>query len=263
VNFAYAPVNLSAAGGSPPYVWWIIPGLPSGLGVSGGTVQGTPTGPSGASNFTVQVHDAAGHVASAAASIMINPALTANGNACSKFCNVEQGCQICGTFGSQAGGTAPYTYSSTGPLPGGTSLSGLSLAGGFPQVYRNPNGTPFTATVTDALGATAAVNGVFNVFAHIFVADANLGAKLGIGSSWSLPYSGGLGMPTVALSGGTPPPGTTFSVSAASPSIVITMPAQRRVGSYKFALTITDQALCGPAAGQNCSVQPTIVITVA
>ncbi len=74
VGLAYAPVTLGAAGGTPPYSWSINSGaLPSGLGQTGNTVQGTPNGSAATSTFTVQVMDAAGAVAQAVSSITINP----------------------------------------------------------------------------------------------------------------------------------------------------------------------------------------------
>ena len=205
--------------------------------------------------------DAAGAVAQAVSSITINPTLSAAGNACSKFCNVEQFCSICGVFGSQSGGTAPYQYNLSGTLPPGTSLNGLSLVGGFPTVFSNPNGTSFTVTVMDALGASAnPVNGVFQVFPHISIANATFNAKVGTAFTWRMAYSGGVGTPTIDQPAGMPP-GTALSVSP--PVVIISMPAQRLAGNYKFVLTLTDQAVCGPGAGQLCSTQATVVITVA
>lgn len=55
--------QLTAQGGTPPIVWSVISGsLPAGLTLDGpsGIISGTPTGPSGLSNFIVQALDGPG-----------------------------------------------------------------------------------------------------------------------------------------------------------------------------------------------------------
>ena len=74
-NTAYS-VTLAASGGQTPYTWSISAGtLPAGLTLtaSTGLISGTPTG-TGASNFTVQVTDAASLTATMALSVTIGPA---------------------------------------------------------------------------------------------------------------------------------------------------------------------------------------------
>ena len=174
VGAAYSPVTLVASGGKPPYTWSTNPGaLPPGLSLSSaGVVSGTPTA-AGSYTPSFRVDDSAGGAAGFAAPIAINPALTANGS-CVNPCSVEQSCQnVCGLFGSQAGGTAPFQYQVTaGALPPGTSLNGLSLAGTFTAISAAAP-FKFVVTITDAFQEQVQVTALFNVFPHIALFPKN------------------------------------------------------------------------------------------
>ena len=260
VGLSYVPVNLNASGGKPPYAWSIGSGaLPLGIGLSGATVQGTP-GAAGNSSFTVRVTDSASGSAIAGGSITINPALSAIGNGCSKFCSVEQTCSICGVFGSQSGGTPPYQYAVSGPVPSGTSVSGLSLAGGFPLVYPNPSGTPFTVIVTDRLGQSASpVNGVFQVFPRLTFANYSAFGGSGQTTGFRMPWSGGTPSGVLTLGLISAPKGTTATVIGAVVSVSV--PPQTS-GNYKFQVGLTDQSLCGPGPGVLCSAVSTVFLNI-
>src|SRR3972149_6636198 len=135
VNAAYSQ-TLSASGGKTPYTWSITAGsLPTGLVLNGvtGVISGTPSA-SGTNNFTVQVTDANGAVASQALSIIIYTAISINTT------SLPDG--MVGSSYSQSlsasGGKTPYSWSVTlGALPAGTSInsstgviSGTPTAGG-------------------------------------------------------------------------------------------------------------------------------------
>jgi hypothetical protein len=70
----YSVVTLSVTGGQPPYTWMLAtnsPALPTGLGLSGGVISGTPTNnPAGLYDFTVQMND------SSARSVRMNYSIT-------------------------------------------------------------------------------------------------------------------------------------------------------------------------------------------
>jgi hypothetical protein len=56
---------------------------------------------------------------------------------------------------SALGGTAPYTFSATGPVPTGLTLSSGGALSGTPTATGS---YAFTVTVTDALGASVGQN---------------------------------------------------------------------------------------------------------
>lgn len=150
VRQAYSEV-LEAAGGSPPYTWTLASGSPP-IGISmerNGVVSGTPSS-AGAFNFTVQVSDGQGVIATRTFSLTVSlslavttaPSLTA-GTAGAPYSLVL----------AAAGGQPPYSWSlATGPLPAGLSLSSSGVLSGVPTAA----GTfQFGALVADNTGNNA------------------------------------------------------------------------------------------------------------
>src|SRR5437773_942960 len=177
VGIAYPTVSFAATGGKPPYTWSINAGAPPpGITLASNSVSGTPTA-AGTAPFTIAATDAAGHVATSARSIVVQPALAVTGFCELSPCSVEAGCTaVCGDLGSQSGGVGPFTYSPQGTLPPGMALSTLSLTGPFPA-----GSYKFGVQVSDALGATASFAAAFNVFAHIALASGSCSQKAGSG----------------------------------------------------------------------------------
>jgi hypothetical protein len=286
VGIAYAPVGLSATGGVKPYTWSVVVGaLPNGLTLaSDGTVSGTPTG-AGTSAFTVQVADARNSTATIPGSVPIAAALSASllPN-CATRCTVELGCvSVCGAFGQVSGGVAPYSYTLTsGQLPSGTSLSGLTLTGTFTG---SSGYLQFTIRVADGFGATSSVAPTFSMLDHISLAGGTIGGPGNI-CSWTgctrqFGYSGGYGTPTVQITGwstGSPcygtypspppnpcPPPASPVLSVGGGYVTITIPSPRGTygGGYTATLTlvVADQISCG--AGVNCSATASYTVIVA
>jgi hypothetical protein len=281
---AYAPVGLSATGGVQPYKWTISDGaLPPGLTLaSDGAVSGTPTS-GGTFAFTVQVADAGSSTATIPGSVPIAAALSASLiPVCATQCSVELGCvSVCGDFGQQSGGVSPYSYTLTsGQLPAGTALSGLSLTGTF---VGSSGYVVFTVKVTDSLGATAAVSPKFWMYDHISLADGTCYSSYWrIPCSGSLPFSGGVpgGPPSVGVSSASgslctpnavgvwscnpsssPPPN--FNATVSGGSVAVSVPASLSY-SYTYdgtvTLALTDQSPC--ASGSNCSTTATVAIRI-
>ena len=264
IGVAYASVALGASGGVPPYKWSIATGsLPPGLALSSaGNASGKPTA-TGSYSFVVRVDDSAGAAAGVSRTITVVPHLSASG-VCTKECDVEQGCvTVCGKFGSQTGGLAPYRYKvSVGVLPSGMALSGLALAGAFPVASNCGECRPlwqFSVTLSDALGATDAVNAIFYVFPHISISGPGAICS-GFGCTTQVFYTSYDGStPTVAITNvvcdavdpGCQDPTTISGFSATSSggtfgTITITFPGGEWVGT--FDITIADQSSCGPSA---------------
>ena len=127
--------------------------LPAGLTMdSAGKITGTPTGPNGTANFTVQVKDQSNpaQTATRVLSIVINlPAAPVI--APSTLPNGAQGTPYSQTL-TVTGGLAPYTWSvSAGTLPAGLGLAG---SGGTARISGTPtatqSGVVFTIQVADS-----------------------------------------------------------------------------------------------------------------
>jgi hypothetical protein len=198
VGLSYAPVALTATGGVAPYTWTVSSGeLPGGITLGpNGSVGGAPTS-AGTFTFTIRVADAGDSFASVPGTITVAPQLAVGlMPGCQQYCNVELGCaSVCGAFGQQNGGVGPYTYTLTqGPLPAGTSLSGLSLAGTF----KGTSGwLQFTVQVTDSYGATASLAPRFWMYDPISLSSGTCTGRFSC--KVTLPYSGGVPGPQPSI----------------------------------------------------------------
>jgi large repetitive protein len=263
VGIGYPTVSLVASGGTPPYTWSIGAGaLPGGLALSTSSISGTPTAV-GPFQFTVNVTDSAGVTAGAAQSMTVVPYVTFSGN-CTNVCSVEQGCvTVCGAYAMLGGGLAPFQYQLSGTLPPGTTLNGPSLAGTFTTVSA---AAPFSfaVMVTDALGATGAAKANYSVFAQISLQGGTCSTKVlsGFGCTARLPYAGGTGKPaSAAISAQTPvPKGTTVTIQGGL--VLFSVPAQTVPVNVKAVVILTDSAVCGPNAGQQCVATSTVIISI-
>jgi uncharacterized repeat protein (TIGR01451 family) len=144
--------TLTATGGTTPYTWSTTGTLPAGLTLStAGVLSGTPTA-AGTSTFMVIATDAGGGTASQSTSVTIvaGPSLTYAAPP-----SGENGVAYSDTL-TATGGTTPYTWSKTGTLPAGLSLSTTGVLSGTPSAAGT---STFFVTATDANGqATTALS---------------------------------------------------------------------------------------------------------
>ena len=157
------------------------------------------------------------------------------------------------------GGTAPYTWSISGSLPHGLTLSGGTITG-TPTTQETQS---FTATVTDASGLLTATASVTIVVGNGMVITPGTlpGAVVGSAYSTTLAVTGGTGPYTWTVSTGTLPGGLTLSPSA-SPSATASIGGTlTNAGLSNFAVRVTDSVARTATANLSINVVTQLVIT--
>ncbi|MBA4696663.1 MAG: putative Ig domain-containing protein [Legionella sp.] len=145
VNVAYNQTN-AVGGGSAPFNFRVSAGsIPAGtsLNLLDGTVSGTPT-TAGAFNYTIEVTDATGSIATGNSSGTIVTALQLTATP-SQYTQVNVAYSQTNTA---AGGSPPYSYrvQSGSVLPAGLTLQANGTVSGTPQ---NPGAFSYTIEVVD------------------------------------------------------------------------------------------------------------------
>jgi uncharacterized protein (TIGR03437 family) len=161
------PFVLQAAGGAPPYLWFVAPGsqqLPPWLSVdaSSGFLSGTPPA-AGTFPFTIQVNDSAQSTLTKALSVVVAPPLTISTASAAPAGTVGSNYSL--TFAA-TGGNSPFSWAvDSGALPPGLTLNTATgaltgspqAAGAYSFVIRT---TDFAkATVTKAFTLTVGGGG--------------------------------------------------------------------------------------------------------
>ncbi|MDL2718597.1 MAG: putative Ig domain-containing protein [Acidobacteriota bacterium] len=147
VGTAYSAVTFTASGGTGPYTFTEVGGLPTGMTFALDTLSGTPT-QAGTFPVTVTARDAGGCSGATIYSLVVvcptiavtNPT-TATGTVDAAFNQ---------SF-SQTGGVGGVTFTTTSTLPGGMSLSPAGVLSGPPG---QPGTFPIVVKVTDSNGCT-------------------------------------------------------------------------------------------------------------
>ncbi len=134
------------------------------------------------------------------------------------------------------GGTAPYTYSYTGNLPAGLTLSEAGVLSGTPTASAN---VELVVTVEDALGVTAQQTYYFNIVpADLFINGGTLNAATqGVPYEYQLAtVTGGGTLPYIwSVSSGALPNGITLNSTTGYLTGTPTA-----TGTYNFEVTVTD-----------------------
>ncbi|PVM89853.1 autotransporter outer membrane beta-barrel domain-containing protein [Caulobacter radicis] len=240
---ATVPYNatFSAAGGTSPYSYAVTAGaLPGGLTLSpGGVISGAALQTqTGTFNFTVTATDANGFPVAQAYSVAIAQVTLvttspANGVAGQAYNQVL----------ATNGGTAPYSYTMTGALPAGVTLSSAGALSGTPTASGSFG---FEVTATDAYGAVG-VNQLTLVIAgaNLTLTPASIPAQA-YGATVNVTFQAAGGVPAYSYTlTGALPAGLSFSGSTLSG--VVTEP-----GSFPLTVTATDSSTGnGPATAQS------------
>ena len=154
---------LQVTGGSAPYSWEILTGLPPGLDLINdtGEIIGIPSA-SGNWQFTVTVRDINGASISKDMQILVNPAIEITTSA---TVNLYQGASGSNIVFTASGGTAPYSWDVvSGNLPAGLVLDGQTgTVSGTPA---KPGIYTFTLQITDAIGVSSSVTYTWAILAN-------------------------------------------------------------------------------------------------
>ena len=247
--------TFSASGGLSPHTFSLTGTLPNGLTFSGATLSGTPT-QSGSFPITINAMDTNGCTGSRNYTLVIN---------CQTI-TIDQSTILSGTAGSpysqtftQTGGNGTTTFSLTGTLPNGITLSGPTLSGTPTQT----GNYPITITATDVNGCTGSRAYTLSINCqNITVNPATISSGTArTAYSQTFTQTGGIGTTTFAVTG-TLPTGMTFSGAALSGT-----PTQ--TGSFPITVTATDVNGCTGSRNYtlviNCqtgiTVNPTTIST--
>ncbi|HUI84373.1 MAG TPA: Ig domain-containing protein [Candidatus Binatia bacterium] len=270
--------SLSGSGGTGVYTWGLSSGaLPPGLNLSGQTAQitGTPT-TLGTFSFTAKVTDAAGNIATANLSIVVEGVLVITCNSCLAgtltLPTGTPGVPYSATL-SVTGGVAPYTWcvietngmcdnGSGGALPPGltitTDASGNGVISGTPTTPGTPGQFTVQASDSEPMAARGSIGLNLTIFG--IVSGTLTQATLGEPYTTSIVAGGGQPPYTWSITSGSLPPGlamvpSTCQGARTSACQITGIPTQ--AGTFNFGVQVQD--------GENppATATATLSITVA
>ncbi|GAA1942371.1 Ig domain-containing protein [Kitasatospora viridis] len=146
---AIAPVQLTATGGDGSYLWTPTGPLPPGLGLGpdGSSIVGTPT-TTGSFAVTVEVTDTSAPPLTSTETLTI-PVTAALRTTSTALPPAVVGEPYSGRL-TAAGGSGPYSWSSSSPLPPGLHLDAdTGTISGTPSAVTDPAAAPLLFAVTD------------------------------------------------------------------------------------------------------------------
>jgi hypothetical protein len=266
VNQPYTgPIPVS--GGTAPYNCTIAMGsLPTGLTLGANCViTGTPTS-TGVTTVTVSATDSGSPKGSGSGPVTITVtsgggALAASGAPPAGTVNMPYSAALTAT-----GGTAPYTWTiSSGSLPAGLTLSNGGVIAGTPTAAGTSS---FTATVTDAVNATASVKATITIGtggATLTITTSTLpSGTVGVAYTATLGVTGGTSPYTCGIVSGSLPAGLSFgagctvagtpTVAGTSVPVVKVTDAGNPTASWTGAITI----VINPAAAVITVASPPV-----
>ncbi|MGH9765589.1 MAG: putative Ig domain-containing protein, partial [Blastocatellia bacterium] len=245
---AYPSTTFSAGGGASGYTFKLGGSLPAGLTFSAGVLSGTPT-QAGSFQFTVAAMDTNGCAGStsytlviACPAISVGPVSIPSGTAGTAYTSTQF---------TETGGVGAATFSETGALPMGLTLSSDGLLSGRPL---KTGSFPITVVATDSNGCTGS-KGYTLVIACPTIAVGPGTIPTGTGgaayASTQFTQTGAVGAVTFSESGTLP-----AGVSLSSTGVLSGTPV--KTGSFPITVTATDSNGCTGSQGYtlviNCPV---------
>lgn len=210
--------------------------LPAGLNLSSstGAITGTPTGPAGTVNFTVQVKDASTvspQTATKALSITVNqaPAITSANN-------TPFTAGVAGTFTVTSTGSPTPSLTETGALPAGVTF--VDNGNGTATLSGTAAGTgtyPFTITASNGVGSNATQNFTLTIGQSAAITSGN-SATFTVGAAGTFTVAT-TGFPAPSLTEtGALPAGVTLVDNHNGTATLAGTPAAGTGGTYSFSI---------------------------
>jgi hypothetical protein len=225
--------------------------LPTGLTLSsGGVLSGTPA-VNGSFSFTVTATDGVGATGTQNYTVVINQAVSITTGSLPNWTAGKSGYSQ--TI-SATGGTGALTFSSTGTLPVGLTLSTGGVLSGTPTTAGSFN---FMVTATDTLGAAGSQSYTLTINPAVSVTTTALPNWTAgfAGYSQTVSATGGTGSKAFATSSGTLPTGLTLS----SAGVLTGTPSA--AGSFTFGITATDSVGATGSMSYTVVINPAVTIT--
>ncbi len=243
----YAGVTFVATGGTSPYTYAVVSGsLPAGMTLSAARIlSGTPTA-GGTFSFTVQATDHNSLSATQTYSLTIAAPTISVASASAILPGAAPGSPYSQTF-TASGGTAPYSYSYTGTLPVGLTLSAAGVLSGTPTTAGGPYS--FTIFATDSSTGSGPYTGS-SITYSLIVGKTTAPVTLG---NLAQTYTGS----PLAATATTVPSGLTVILTYDGSTIAPTAPE-----SYAVVATISDANYQGSTTGTLVISKATATVTL-
>jgi len=229
--------SIAETGGAGTLTYSVTVGsLPAGLNLSSstGAITGTPTGPAGTVNFTVQVKDASTvspQTATKALSILVNqpPAITSTNN-------TPFTAGVAGTFTVTSTGSPTPSLTETGALPAGVTF--VDNGNGTATLSGTAAGTgtyPFTITASNGVGSNATQNFTLTIGQSAAITSGN-SATFTVGAAGTFTVAT-TGFPAPSLTEtGALPAGVTLVDNHNGTATLAGTPAAGTGGTYSFSI---------------------------
>jgi hypothetical protein len=249
--------TLSVSGGTPGFIWSLVPGagsVPAGMSFStAGVISGQPsavTSPT-TSSFTAKATDSATAFDAQPLSLIVNPAIVLSP---ATLPPTSSGLAYSQTL-TTTGGTGTITLAATG-LPGWLSLQGNVLSGTAPSVP-TPASFPFSVKATDANNAstTNSYIVVVNPVPTITTASPLPAWTVNRPYSQNIAATGGTGTLTIADNGATLPGWLTVTPAGLLSGTPPT------AGPVNFTLKVTDSVGASTSKAFALTINPSPAVT--
>ena len=242
--------SILASGGTGSLTFAATGTLPTGLTLgTNGVLTGTPSA-AGSYTFTVTATDNIGASANQTYTVAVNPPVTIATTLPNWTVNQGGYSQSI----NASGGTGSLTYTATGTIPPGLTLSSTGVFAGTPSTAGS---FPFTVTATDTLGASGSNSYTIVINPPVMVTATSLATWTSnlAGYNQTITASGGTAPLTFGVPAASLPPGLTLSSSG----VLSGTPAQ--AGTFTFTVTVTD--VIGASGNQSftAAVNPAVAIT--